>query len=119
MATKAKRTTRWLLKKEVKYLISRGREVDAVALEEFVIKSVLVKSIRRCFGLQLFVFGLPHTLYTLPYFSFPLQVVKQVMLIWFSSWEVGSLQLPSSFLTPLVFMLILYYTPRALGTVFQ
>ena len=36
MATKAKRTTRWLLKKEVKYLISRVREVDAVALEEFV-----------------------------------------------------------------------------------
>ena len=39
MATKAKCTTRPLLK-EVKYLISRVREVDAVALEEFVLKLV-------------------------------------------------------------------------------
>ena len=30
----------------------------------------------------------------------------QAMLIWFSSWDVGSLQLPFSFLTPLVFTLI-------------
>ena len=40
MTTKAKHTTRRLLKKEVKYLISRVKELDAVALAEFVIKSV-------------------------------------------------------------------------------
>ena len=65
MATKAKCTTRQLLKKEVKYLISKVREVNDVALEEFVIKSVVAE----CLGsfcevyLSLFwpvAFWLPH-----------------------------------------------------------